>query len=210
MNPFPCRCQSPGPATERDMKQTRSRRKPALLAMRSTVKCCSPSQRCNESAPRCFCTTSTAVPSGVSREQPAQQQPLQLRFADADRWVRPDRREPHVLWHVVGHRGADGQSISRSIRSGQFQSRAFTSTAHTWASGDRNANVSAIAPLPHPRSSTSPVAAGAGASRSSSDVPVSRCPWLKIPRSVVIVNATSGNATSTTVVSDATEGRSSK
>jgi hypothetical protein len=108
-----------------------------------------------------------------------------------------------TAWIVVTPLRAALASVSSSAR-------AFTSTAQTRACGDRNASVSAIAPLPQPRSSSSPAADGGGASRSSRDVPVSRCPWLNTPRSVAIVNATSGSATSTIVTSDATSGRSSK
>ena len=79
--------------------RTPSSRNPARLAIRSVGWPCSTSHRCSESAPRCFCTTRTAVPSGVEPAEPAQQQVVQGRLADADRRVRPDEVEPDVVGH---------------------------------------------------------------------------------------------------------------
>ena len=49
--------------------------------------------------------------------------------------------------------------------------RSLTSTAHTFASGDSNANVRAIGPQPQPKSRKSPVSGGSGACFSNTDVP---------------------------------------
>ena len=84
------------------------------------------------------------------------------------------------------------------------------STATTIASGDLSARVSAMGPAPHPTSTKVPVAGGGGACCSKKAVPLSRCPWLKTPRSVVKVKARSGSTTSTVRGSRAASGASSK
>ena len=93
-------------------------------------------------------------------------------------------------------RGRRRSTFVRSLRvtlaAVRSRARSFTSTAHTVAPGDRFAGRARPRPSHTPGRGTCRAVVIAGASRSSSAVPVSRWPWLNTPRSVSIVNATSG------------------
>ena len=80
---------------------------PAARPAARTVQPSPASQAASESAPRCRCTTRWARPSSVEPAQPAQQQLVERGLADADRRVRPDRREPDVGGHLVGRDDPD-------------------------------------------------------------------------------------------------------
>lgn len=76
------------------------------------------------------------------------------------------------------------RSSRRAFSDVRTRARSFTSNAQTFADGDRSASASAIAPDPQPRSQREPVEAGAIPHRKSSEVPVSRWPWLNTPASL--------------------------
>ena len=135
-------------ATARTAGPTRS----GAIAIRPSMPC-STSQRCSESAPRCFCTTSTAAPSGASRAEPAR---AAARAAPACRsgsagstrsWRtarRPARRRARPTRTLV-------EAVARGVRGASARrARSLTSTAHTVAPGERSASVSAIAPAAAP------------------------------------------------------------
>ena len=89
--------------------EARITRKPLALPTLRTSRSANRSaiQAVSESAPRLRCTTRWASAPGTQPRQPALEQRVQRRLPDPDRRVRPDRREPHVVGHVVRQRGAD-------------------------------------------------------------------------------------------------------
>ena len=123
------------------------------------------------------------------------------------RWCRIRRRPARRRVRTPGCSRSD---CALHCAAHSERARSFTSIAHTTASGDRRAIVSAIGPAPHPTSSRLPADASGTAVRRSNDVPASSCPRAKTPRSVSSVNAVSGSVTSMVTGSDATVGSSAK
>ncbi len=188
-----------------------NRRKPALEPTRSHVYPCSMIHRASESAPRCFWTTSAAVPSVSSRPSQVDNSSwsgsLPMRIGGLDQIVANERSAGTSSgWTVV----MLTRPLRCAFRAQSSRARRLTSTAQMRAAGDRRAIVRAIGPAPHPRSRRFPVAARGSDARMSIDVAVSRCPWEKTPRSVSIVKAVSGRVTSTMTGSEAIVGSSSK
>ncbi len=144
------------------------------------------SQRCRESAPRCFWTTRTARPSGASRSSQRTSRScsagLPMRIGGFDQ-IRP---EPHVVGHVVGrHDRHVVDAVGRRVRRAQ-RTRPLVDVDRPHPS--RRAR-GGRAPGRSPRSRSRGRArrrrgGGGGAERRSSAVPASRRPWLKTPRSV--------------------------
>ena len=118
-----------------------------LLASRVVGKPCATSQVCNESLPRCLCTTITASPSSVSapnqRRSIACSAALPMRIAGLLHSVAK-------LMSAGTSSGAQTRTLRSPLRAAfdahSARARSFTSTAHTVASGARDASVSAIAP----------------------------------------------------------------
>lgn len=164
-----------------------STRKPLEVSARSTSSPrSSPSQRCRDSAPRCFATTSQASPSssssGSQRDSIAWSSALPTRIGGFDQIVA--NRSP-----AGTSSGSTALTLSRPSRVAlcrtRSRARSFTSTAHTAASGDCSARLTAMGPQPVPRSRRSPDEGGSGTVSSSTRVPSSRWSGLNTPPAVV-------------------------
>ncbi len=106
---------SPVPAWGRPF--TTRTRYPLLDARRLVGKPSRSSHACNESAPKCRCTTRYAAPCRREVLQPVREQVVQRGVADANRRVAVDRVEREVVGYRVGHRDRhvrDARSAPRS------------------------------------------------------------------------------------------------
>ena len=154
---------SPGQPVERRRAAARGTPCWSPRAATSKSRALGCSQRCSESEPRLLWHDEPGVGAVVEPGQPVLEHGVQFVLADADRRVRPDRREAHVVGNIVGQHGVDiREAESAALRRTRSSARSLTSTAHTVASRDSSARVRAIGPQPQPRSSRLPPGGGAG------------------------------------------------
>ena len=195
----------------RRTSRTRYARRDTSLA---TVHPSSPSHRASESAPRCFWTTRYATPSGVEATEPAFEQRVQRRLADADGRVAVDdvelrRRRPRRR----GRRRAPVRPPARGPRCRR--------TARGRVRCCRRPRSCSGGPGSPPRRRWRRIRSrdralyvapgeGEGASSSNNLVPGSTPSTAKTPRSVVSRSETPGRIKSTSRGSERAAGSASK
>ena len=112
--PVPSSCFTPG--------APRARGSPPASCVGPTDQPSASSQRCSESAPRCFCTTRTARPVGASRPSQVPSSVVQGRLADADGRVRPQLVDDQVRRHLVAGDDAHvGEPEALGVRPAQLE-----------------------------------------------------------------------------------------
>src|SRR6185312_8181913 len=155
------------------------------------------SQRCSESEPKFFWTTSQAVPPGASLGSHSNNSScsslLPIRIGGLDQMVSNcsdgSTSSGRQAWTLSRPRDAALSLVKAMLRS-------LTSTAHTVAPGDFRPMVRAIGPHPQPMSSRLPAGAGGGTSAKSTAVPLSTPSGLKMPPAVCSCRGRPSNSTS--------------